>query len=143
MILRYIKIAEDAVVPTQSHEGDAGYDLYACKPVVLMPGGRTRVHTGISIAIPPGYAGFVLPRSGLAERHGVTLTNSPGLIDCGYRGEVQVLLHNTDLHNDFQVAIGDRVGQLVIIKVELPEWQEVAELEDTPRGDAGFGSSGL
>ena len=143
MLLRYIKIAPDAIVPTQSHDGDAGYDLYACEPAVLTPGERMRVHTGIAVAIPHGYAGFVLPRSGLAERHGVTLANSPGLIDCGYRGELQVLLHNTDRDNNFQVGVGDRIGQLVIIRVEVPEWQEVSELEETSRGDGGFGSSGL
>ena len=143
MILSYIQIAADAIAPTQAHEGDAGYDLYASEPVVLEPGGRSRVHTGIAVAIPPGYAGFVLPRSGLAERHGVTLANSPGLIDCGYRGELQVLLHNTDREEDFSVEVGDRVGQLVIIKVENPEWREVSELEASARGDAGFGSSGL
>jgi dUTP pyrophosphatase len=143
MELRFQKLSPEATVPTQSHPGDAGYDLYACKEAVLTPGGRTRVHTGIAVAIPEGYAGLVIPRSGLANKHGITLVNSPGLIDCGYRGELQVLLLNLDHERSYEVSVGDRIGQLVITKVELPTWTQVDELEPTSRGEAGFGSSGL
>lgn len=143
MELKFQKISPDATVPTQSHPGDAGFDLYACKEAVLTPGARTRVHTGIAVAIPEGYAGLVIPRSGLANKHGITLVNSPGLIDCGYRGELQVLLLNLDRERDYEVSVGDRIGQLVLTKVELPAWTEVDSLDETVRGEAGFGSSGL
>ncbi len=143
MDLKFQKMAAEATVPTKSHPGDAGFDLYACKEAVLTPGARTRVHTGIAVAIPEGYAGLVIPRSGLAKKHGITLVNSPGLIDCGYRGEIQVLLLNLDREQSYQVSVGDRVGQLVLTKVEQPIWTEVVSLDETVRGEAGFGSSGL
>lgn len=143
MELRFQKLSPEATVPTQSHPGDAGFDLYACKEAVLTPGARTRVHTGIAVAIPEGYAGLVVPRSGLAKKHGITLVNSPGLIDCGYRGELQVLLLNLDREQPYEVGVGDRIGQLVITKVEVPAWTEVDSLDETVRGEAGFGSSGL
>lgn len=143
MELKFQKISPEATVPTQSHPGDAGFDLYACKEAVLAPLGRTRVHTGIAVEIPVGYAGLVIPRSGLANKHGITLVNSPGLIDCGYRGELQVLLINLDQERPYEVGVGDRIGQLVITKVEQPAWTEVDSLGETDRGEAGFGSSGL
>ncbi|MBJ7347200.1 MAG: dUTP diphosphatase [Thermoleophilaceae bacterium] len=143
MELQFQKMSADATVPTQSHPGDAGFDLYACKEAVLTPGARTKVHIGIAVAIPVGHAGLIIPRSGLANKHGITLVNSPGLIDCGYRGELQVLLLNTDQERNYEVSVGDRVGQLVIIKVELPKWTEVTSLDETVRGEQGFGSSGL
>lgn len=129
-------------MPTQAHFGDAGSDLYAREALTLPPGGRGRVGTGIAVAIPEGQAGLVLPRSGLAHKHGVTLTNSPGLIDSGYRGELQVLLMNTDRTETYEVKPGDRIAQLVLVAFTEPRWTEVDEFDTTTRGDGGFGSSG-
>ncbi|MGH2906809.1 MAG: dUTP diphosphatase [Solirubrobacterales bacterium] len=142
MELRFIKLRDDAIVPTQAHAGDAGSDLYAVEGAVLPPGGRDKVATGIAVAIPEGHAGLVLPRSGLAHKHGITLTNTPGLIDSGYRGEVQVLLLNTDREHSYEIKPGDRIAQLMIVNFAAPNWTEVDGFDSTTRGDGGFGSSG-
>jgi dUTP pyrophosphatase len=131
-------------LPKQQHADDAGYDLHAREPVELAPGGdRALVPTGLAIAIPPGYAGFVLPRSGLALKSGITCLNSPGLIDPLYRGELKVLLVNTDPRQPYIVERGDRIAQLVIQRVEQVEWQEVDQLDSTERDTFGFGSTGV
>lgn len=142
MDLAVVKLKDEAVLPTRAHEGDAGLDLYACEPAHIGPGERWSVGTGVAAEIPPGHAGLVLPRSGLARDHGITLPNSPGLIDCGYRGELRVLLLNTDPAEIFRVEPGDRIAQLVISPIALAEPVEVAALADSSRGDGGFGSSG-
>lgn len=130
-------------LPTQQHDDDAGYDLCAREGAALAPGGgRALVPTGVAVAIPPGYAGLVLPRSGLALKHGLSLLNSPGLIDPQYRGELKVLLVNTDPAAPYDVHRGDRIAQLVIQKVEYVEWVEVDALEETERDTFGFGSTG-
>jgi dUTP diphosphatase len=140
--LRFARVSEDAREPTRAHEGDAGYDLYACEAAAIGPGERASVGTGVAVAIPDGWAGLVLPRSGLAARHGITLPNAPGLIDSGYRGEVRVLLLNTDARESFEVAPGDRIAQLLLVRHEAPELIEVDSLDETARGVGGFGSSG-
>jgi dUTP pyrophosphatase len=140
--LQFTRLSEDAREPSRAHGGDAGYDLYAVEPAVIAPGERASVGTGIAVAIPDGWAGLVLPRSGLAAKHGITLPNAPGLIDAGYRGEVRVLLLNTDASESFEVAPGDRIAQLLLVRHEAPELEEVASLEETVRGAGGFGSSG-
>jgi dUTP pyrophosphatase len=140
--LRVSKLKEDATLPTRAHEGDAGLDLYACEAAHIGPGERWSVGTGIAIEVPDGHAGLVLPRSGLAREHGISLVNSPGLIDSGYRGEISVLLINTDPAETFRVAPGDRVAQLLIAPVALAEPVEVDSLGDSARGEGGFGSSG-
>src|SRR5581483_7453912 len=130
-------------LPAAAHPGDAGYDLRAREPAVIAPGGgRAAVPTGIAVAIPPGWAGLVLPRSGLAIRHGVTCLNAPGLIDAGYRDEIRVILVNHDPAEAFSIEVGDRIAQLVIQAVEPVEWAEVDELGETARGLGGFGSTG-
>jgi dUTP pyrophosphatase len=130
-------------LPAPQREGDAGMDLHAAVDAVLEPrGGRALVPTGIAIAIPAGYAGFVQPRSGLALRHGVTCLNTPGLIDAGYRDEIRVLLVNLDPSEPFKVSRGDRIAQLVIQAFESVEWNEVADLDETERGLSGWGSTG-
>ena len=136
------RLREDAVLPSQAYAGDAGMDLSACERVEIAPGERAVVGTGLAVAIPDGYAGFVLPRSGLAARHGLGKVNSPGLIDAGYRGEVKVILLNTDRYESFVVEPGMRIAQLVVL--ELPEVQpvEVAQLPESDRGPGGLGSSG-
>lgn len=137
------RLDPDLPLPTQAHEHDAGYDLRAREDTVLPAGGgRAAIPTGIALAIPPGYAGFVLPRSGTALRHGVTCANAPGLIDSGYRDEVKVILVNHDPAEAFEIHRGDRIAQLVIQKVKPVAWQEVATLDDTARGLGGFGSTG-
>lgn len=143
MKLRFSKLYDDAIVPTQAHAGDAGSDLYAREAATLTPGRRERVGTGIAVAIPDGHAGLVLPRSGLAHRHGIALVNAPGLVDAGYRGELQVLLLNTDPEETYEVQPGERIAQLVLVPFSAPEWTEVASFETTARGAGGFGSSGL
>jgi dUTP pyrophosphatase len=140
--LRVRRLDPAARLPTRAYEGDAGLDLYALEPAEIPPGERASVRTGIAIEIPPGQAGLVLPRSGLAARHGIALVNAPGLIDAGYRGEVQVLLLNTDRDATFMVAAGERIAQLVLVQIETPEVTEVEELELSERGAGGFGSSG-
>lgn len=142
MRLRFARLTETAAAPTRAHEDDAGYDLRASEVATLPPGGRASVGTGVAVAIPEGHAGLVLPRSGLAARHGISLVNAPGLIDAGYRGEVRVLLLNTDREAAFEVAPGDRIAQLVIVRHEAPELVEVDSLDETVRGDGGFGSTG-
>jgi dUTP pyrophosphatase len=137
------RLSPAARPPQRAHEHDAGYDLRAAEAARLRPGERTSVGTGIAVAIPEGHAGLVLPRSGLAARHGIALTNSPGLIDSGYRGEVRVLLLNTDPREPFEVAPGDRIAQLVVVRAEQLEFDEVGELDETARAGAGFGSSGV
>jgi dUTP pyrophosphatase len=140
--LRVARLHPRAVLPSRAHPEDAGLDLYAIEPVTLAPAQRARVRTGIAVAIPAGYAGLVLPRSGLAARHGIALVNAPGLIDAGYRGELQVLLLNTDARATCELAAGDRIAQLVLIAVATPQVVEVDELDATTRGEGGFGSSG-
>jgi dUTP pyrophosphatase len=130
------------MLPSRAHEGDAGLDLYAAEATVIRPGERASVGTGIAVEIPAGFAGLVLPRSGLAARHGIALVNSPGLIDSGYRGEVRALLLNTDRAEQFEIEPGDRIAQLVVTPVTGAEPVEVTELAASARGDGGFGSSG-
>ena len=142
MTLDFTRLSDAARAPSQAHDGDAGYDLFAAEAASIAPGERASVGTGIAVAIPEGHAGLVLPRSGLAARHGIMLPNAPGLIDSGYRGELRVLLLNTDRTESFKVAAGDRIAQLVIARVESPELREVASLEETARGAGGFGSTG-
>ena len=129
-------------LPARAHPGDAGVDLHAAADVELAPGQRAVVPTGVAIALPDGYAAFVHPRSGLAARHGVTLVNAPGTVDAGYRGEIRVTLLNTDASQPVAFRHGDRIAQLVIQRVALPVFHEVATLPGTARGDGGFGSTG-
>jgi dUTP pyrophosphatase len=136
------KLQEKALLPTRAHAGDAGLDLYACESAHIGPGERWGVGTGIAVEIPAGHAGLVLPRSGLAREHGIALVNAPGLIDAGYRGEVRVLLLNTDPAETFRVEPGDRIAQLVLTPIALAEPVEAAALADSARGQGGFGSSG-
>jgi dUTP diphosphatase len=133
----------DLALPAQQHPDDAGYDLHARESVVLEPrGGRALVPTGVAVAIPSGYAGLVLPRSGLALKHGVTCLNTPGLIDPLYRGELKVLLVNTDPDEPYEIHRGDRIAQLVVTSVAMIEWHVVDDLETTSRDTFGFGSTG-
>ncbi|MBK5286844.1 MAG: dUTP diphosphatase [Acidimicrobiia bacterium] len=137
------RLDPDAILPTQAHDDDAGYDLCANVDVTIAPAGdRALIPTGLAIAIPSGYAGLVLPRSGLALKHGVTVLNAPGLIDAQYRGELKVLLVNTDPAEPYAIAKGDRIAQLVIQAVTYVEWQLVEALDDTTRDTFGFGSTG-
>lgn len=140
--LRVRRLDPAALLPVRAHEGDAGYDLHALEAGVLEPGARTVVRTGIAIELPAGHAGLVLPRSGLAARHGIAVVNAPGLIDAGYRGEVKVLLLNTDRGAAFAYAAGDRIAQLVVVAVASPAVVEAGSLAATARGEGGFGSSG-
>jgi dUTP pyrophosphatase len=142
MTLRVTRLDDRAALPTRAYAGDAGLDLRALDDHVLGPGERASLRTGIAVEIPDGHAGLVLPRSGLAIRHGVALVNAPGLIDSGYRGEVQVLLLNTDRSEPVTIAAGDRIAQLVLVRVETPEVVEVEALALSERGGGGFGSSG-
>jgi dUTP pyrophosphatase len=136
------RLRDDAVVPQRAYHGDAGLDLAACERVELAPGERAVVGTGLAVAIPEGYAGFVQPRSGLADRHGISIVNSPGLIDSGYRGELKVILLNSDTAHPFVVEPGMRIAQLVVLEVPELELVEVDELPATERGVRGHGSSG-
>jgi dUTP pyrophosphatase len=140
--LRVRRLDPAARLPVRAHDDDAGYDLHALESATLEPGERTMLRTGIAIELPPGHAGMVLPRSGLAARHGIAIVNAPGLIDAGYRGELKVLLLNTDREAAFEVAPGDRIAQLVIVAVAAPEVVEVDALAATVRGEGGFGSTG-
>jgi dUTP pyrophosphatase len=142
MTLPVVRLDPRAILPTRAHPGDAGLDLYAVESVRLQPGARASVGTGIAVEIPEGQAGLVLPRSGLAARHGISVVNAPGLIDAGYRGELRVLLLNTDREAPFAVAAGDRIAQLVLVRIEALEPVEVQELSTSERGRGGFGSSG-
>jgi dUTP pyrophosphatase len=136
------RLDPDLPLPAYAHPGDAGADLCAAEEVVLPPGGRATVGTGLAVAVPDGYAAFVHPRSGLAARHGITLVNAPGTIDAGYRGEIRVVLLNTDPVAPFTVRRGDRIAQLVVQPVTRVRFLEVGELPASPRGGGGFGSTG-
>ena len=133
---------EDLPMPRYQHEGDAGLDLPSRVDYVLEPGERAMIPTGIAVAIPRGYAGFVLPRSGLASRHGIALVNSPGLVDSGYRGEMAIIMINTDKREAFHIKRGDRIAQLVIQKVVEATTIQASDLDATSRGEGGFGSTG-
>ncbi|MFA5867726.1 MAG: dUTP diphosphatase [Actinomycetota bacterium] len=139
-----VKLLESgAEVPVYAHDGDAGCDLRSSVDIVLEPGRRAMVPTGLALAIPEGYAGFVQPKSGLAAKHGIGVVNGPGLIDSGYRGEIKVILINFDDSEPFKIARGDKIAQLVIQKVTKASFKPVEELSDTVRGDGGFGSTGV
>lgn len=142
MRLAIRRLDPGARLPTRAHDGDAGFDLYALEAGTIPAGERAAVATGIAIELPERHAGLVLPRSGLAAEHGIALVNAPGLIDQGYRGEVRVLLLNTDPGKDFSYDAGDRIAQLIVTRVEAPDIVEVAELAETKRGEGGFGSTG-
>ena len=142
MSLRVRRLDPAALLPVRAHADDAGYDLHALHAATIPPGERALIGTGIAIELAPGHAGLVLPRSGLAVRHGIALVNAPGLIDAGYRGELKVLLLNTDNDVAFHLAAGDRIAQLVIVAVATPEVEETDALAATTRGEGGFGSSG-
>jgi dUTP pyrophosphatase len=135
------RLRPEAVIPERAYSGDAGLDLSACERLELGPGQRGVVGTGLAVAIPDGHAGFVQPRSGLAARHGITIVNTPGLVDSGYRGELRVVLLNTDREHSFVVEPGMRIAQLVVVPVTEPEPFEVDELPASERGVRGFGSS--
>jgi dUTP pyrophosphatase len=137
------RLHEDAVVPSRAYAGDAGLDLAACERVELGAGERATVGTGLAVAIPDGHAGFVQPRSGLAAKHGITIVNTPGLIDSGYRGELKVILLNTDACDAFVVEVGMRIAQLVVLEIPGVDPVEVDELPDSQRGVRGFGSSAV
>ena len=142
MQLPILKLKDEARLPVRAHEGDAGLDLYACEAAHIGPGERWSVGTGVGVEIPKGHAGLVLPRSGLARDHGIALVNAPGLIDSGYRGELRVLLLNTDPAETFRVEPGDRIAQLVLTPIATPEPVEADALNQSARGQGGFGSSG-
>jgi dUTP diphosphatase len=142
MTLRVRRVDDRAQLPTRAYPGDAGLDLHALEDGVLRPGERASVRTGIAVEVPEGQAGLVLPRSGLAARQGIAIVNAPGLIDSGYRGEIRVLLLNTDREAPFAFSSGERIAQLVLVRVEAPDVIEVDELATSERGAGGFGSSG-
>jgi dUTP pyrophosphatase len=142
LTLRFTRLCPAARAPTRAHETDAALDLYAAERAELQPGGRASVGTGIAVALEEGHAGLVLPRSGLAARHGVTLANAPGLVDPEYRGELRVLLFNADPVEPYRVAAGDRIAQLMLVRFDAAVLEEVDSLEATVRGVGGFGSSG-
>lgn len=142
MKLPFLKLKDNAIVPSRAHEGDAGLDLYACESAHIGPGERWGVGTGVGVEIPEGHAGLVLPRSGLARDHGIALVNAPGLIDSGYRGELRVLLLNTDPAETFRVEPGDRIAQLLLTPIAGAEPVEASALTESARGEGGFGSSG-
>ena len=142
MSFRFTRLSDAAKAPTRANPGDAGCDLYAAEAARLAPGVRASVGTGIAVEIPAGSAGLVLPRSGLAAKHGISVVNAPGLIDAGYRGEVRVLLLNTDRDEPFEVSVGDRIAQLVIVEIAEADPVEADSLSDSVRGEGGFGSSG-
>jgi dUTP diphosphatase len=137
------RLRDDAVVPSRAYRGDAGLDLVACERHEIGPGQRAMIGTGIAVAIPEGHAGLVTPRSGLAADNGITIVNTPGLVDSGYRGELRVILHNTDRRERFVVEPGMRIAQLVVVAVPRAELREMATLPESDRGAGGFGSSGL
>jgi dUTP pyrophosphatase len=142
MDLRVALVRDGARLPQRAHDGDAGLDLFATSEQTIDPGERSSVPTGIAIEVPPGHAGLVLPRSGLAARHGIALVNAPGLIDSGYRGEVHVLLLNTDRAEPFTISPGDRIAQLLVVPFAEVEPVAVDDLALSVRGEGGFGSSG-
>lgn len=131
------------IIPSYSHPGDAGADLSSSQELVLMPGQRAVVGTGVSIALPRGYVAFVVPRSGLAAKHGITVLNSPGTVDAGYRGEILVTLLNTDMENVFPIHVGDRIAQLIVMPFTQALFTSVETLPESERGDSGFGSTGI
>jgi len=141
--LQVARLRDEAILPSQAYAGDAGLDLAACERLALGPGERGVIGTGFAVAIPEGFAGFVLPRSGLAARHGLTIVNTPGLIDSGYRGEVKVILLNTDGLQSFVVEPGMRIAQLVLVEAASVRLVEVDELTRSERGVGGLGSSGV
>lgn len=141
--LKFTKLKPDAQIPTRAHATDVGLDLHSAEAARIKPGQRVSVGTGVAVEIPGGIAGLVLPRSGLALKHGISLVNSPGLIDPGYRGEVRVILLNTDSSVEFKVAPGDRIAQLLLVPAVIGHPLEVDELTDSDRGTGGFGSSGI
>ena len=142
MKIKLKKLFSDLPTPGYAYDSDAGCDLYSRVDLEIEPGGRKLVPTGIAVAIPVGYAGFIQPRSGLALKYGIGIVNSPGLIDSGYRGEIAVVMINYDKHKPFKIKKGDKICQLVIQKIETPDIEIVEELDDTERGKAGWGSSG-
>lgn len=142
MELKVKLLTEQAALPTRAHQGDAGMDLHAAEAAHIGPGERWQVATGVAVEIPPGHAGLVLPRSGLAKRHGISLVNAPGLIDAGYRGEIKVLLLNNDPAEVFRVEPGDRIAQLMIVPFVAANPVETGELDQSDRGEGGFGSTG-
>jgi dUTP pyrophosphatase len=137
-----IEVLYHGALPVYAHPGDAGADLVAAEDVVLGPGERATVPTGLKIALPRGYVGFVVPRSGLAARHGLTIVNSPGTVDAGYRGEIRVTLLNTDAREPYAIAAGDRIAQLIVMAVPSVRFVEVERLPGSERGEGGFGSTG-
>jgi dUTP pyrophosphatase len=141
--LRVTRLRDDAVLPSRARIGDAGLDLTACEGTTIAPGERAAVGTGLAVEVPDGHAGLVVPRSGLALRHGLSLVNTPGVIDAGYRGEVRVILLNTDREHAFTVEPGMRIAQLLVVPVEVVDVVAVVEVTATERGDGGFGSSGV
>ena len=141
-MLRVRRLDDRARLPTRAHPGDAGLDLYALEDVVLAPGERRALRTGVAVEVPDGQAGLVLPRSGLAASHGITLVNAPGLIDSGYRGELFVIALNTDAERPYEFMAGGRIAQLVLVDIRLAEVLEVEELSGSARGDGGLGSTG-
>jgi len=142
MLLNFKILSDGAILPSRAHEGDAGLDLYASEPAHIGPGERWQVATGVAVEIPEGHAGLVLPRSGLARRHGISLVNAPGLIDSGYRGELKVLLLNNDPAEVFRIEPGDRIAQLVVTPIVVAEAVQVDSLPESERGEGGFGSTG-
>lgn len=130
-------------VPSYSHPGDAGADLSSSEALTLAPGQRATVGTGVSIALPAGFVAFIVPRSGLAAKHGITVVNSPGTVDAGYRGEIKVTLLNTDSSDSFEIAIGDRIAQMIVMPVTQARFIHVEKLPVSERGESGFGSTGL
>lgn len=142
MQIRFLKLSDAATIPARAHSGDAGLDLSAAEAAHLGPGERWLVRTGLIVEIPAGHAGLVLPRSGLALKHGISLVNAPGLIDAGYRGEIGVLLLNTDPAEVFRIAPGDRIAQLLVVPFVDASVEVVDQLDDTDRGGGGFGSTG-
>ena len=136
-------LSRHAQIPHMAYNGDAGVDLRSVERIVLEPQERAMVATGLAIALPEGYAGFVLPRSGLAAKHGISIVNAPGLIDSNYRGELKVILLNTDPDKSFTIEIGDRIAQLIVMPVPTINFEQVEELTESQRGESGFGSSGI
>lgn len=136
-------LSRDAQIPHMAYNGDAGVDLRSVERIVLKPQERAMVATGLAIALPEGYAGFILPRSGLAAKHGISIVNAPGLVDSNYRGELKVILLNTDPDNSFTIEIGDRIAQLIVMPVPTINFEQVEELTESQRGESGFGSSGI
>lgn len=136
-------VSDSSQLPSYAHPFDAGADLHSTENCILAPGQRRVIGTGVAVALPPGTVGLVHPRSGLAANHGITIVNSPGTIDAGYRGEIRVCLLNTDPHTSFEIRRGDRIAQLVIVAVIHAQFVPVAELDDTARGTGGYGSTGL